>query len=151
MRAMRKQPKGGPALFRLVRFWSRRWANPERPGAPSVHVQVLEAIDAASRRGPASITTVGEELGIDRSGASRMVNTAVEAGYVHKAASNDDARQVELAPTARGNDLLRAARAWQQSMFERLVADWPAADVNQFARYLERLSDQTVIPEGARE
>jgi DNA-binding MarR family transcriptional regulator len=140
--AMRKQVRGGPALFRLVRFWSRRWTSAGQAGAPSVHVQVLEAVDAASRRGDASVTSVAEELGIDRSGASRMVSAAVEAGYVRKAASSADARQAQLLATRQGNELLGAARAWQQSAFERMVADWPAADAARFARYLERLSSE---------
>lgn len=142
---MRKQLQGGPALFRLVRFWARRWTNAGQAASPSVHVQVLEAIDAATRRGEASVTTVAAELGLDRSGASRMVSAAVEAGYVRKAASRSDARQAELLSTRRGDELLGAARAWQQSVFERLVADWPAADATRFALYLERLSSETTM------
>ena len=44
---------GGPALFRLVRYWSRRWAP-----AP---VPLLEAIDAARVDGAAAITDVADE------------------------------------------------------------------------------------------
>jgi DNA-binding MarR family transcriptional regulator len=147
---MRKQTLGGPALFRLVRFWSRRSTLGGQGGAAGVHVQVLEAMDAAARRGDASVTTVADELGMDRSGASRMVSAAVSAGYVRKAASNKDGRQAELSSTKRGAELLSAARAWQQGVFERMVADWPAADATRFALYLERLSSEATMDPAPR-
>lgn len=145
---MRKRSQGGPALFRLVRFWSRRWPHAGRVEAPAAHVQVLEAIDAARERGGVSVTTIADELGVDRSGASRMVSAAVEAGYVRKRASSADARHAELFATRRGAELLGAARAWQQGMFERMVADWPAADAARLALYLERLAS-AAAPESA--
>jgi DNA-binding MarR family transcriptional regulator len=148
MLAMRTQFRGGgPALFRLVRFWSRRWANAGFSQANDpriIHVQVLEAIDAAKTRGSASISAVADELGIDRSGASRMVSAAVAVGYVRKVTADDDARRAELAVSKEGAELLRAARVWQQDVFERLMADWSAADSARFAAYLERLANQTL-------
>jgi DNA-binding MarR family transcriptional regulator len=149
---------GGPALFRLVRFWSRRWAagaagdvsggaaqdsGGDRDDAGHVgHVLVLEAIDAAARDGVAQIGEVAVELGVDRSNASRMLAAAVGAGLVTKTVSAQDARRTELAPTRAGAELLAAARAWQEQMFRRLTADWPAADARRFASYLVRLAGQ---------
>lgn len=151
---------GGPALFRLVRFWSRRWAaDAARQGAGDAahvgHVLVLEAIDAASTGtapdgnptadGPrAAIGDVAVQLGLDRSNASRMLASAVAAGLVTKTAHPADARRTELAITPPGRDLLAAARSWQDRVFARLVADWPAADARRLAGYLERLADQSI-------
>src|SRR5262245_26764563 len=99
---------GGPALFRLVRFWSRRWAaDAARQGAGDAghvgHVLILEAIDAAAGAGQggpgtggpgtggvgtggagttAAIADVAVQLGLDRSNASRMLASAVAAGLV---------------------------------------------------------------------
>jgi DNA-binding MarR family transcriptional regulator len=133
---------GGPALFRLVRFWSRRWAiaDPGSEGDHVGHVLVLEAIDAAARDGSALITDVAAELGLDRSNASRMLAAAVSAGLVSKVVSADDARRAVLGITPAGADLLAAAREWQEQTFMRLVADWPTADVRRFAGYLMRLA-----------
>src|SRR6266566_8342546 len=93
---------GGPALFRLVRFWSRRWAaGAARDGVGGTahvgHVLVLEAIDAAFAKGSAAIGDVAVELGLDRSNASRMLAAAVSAGLVTKTVSPGDARRTELA------------------------------------------------------
>jgi DNA-binding MarR family transcriptional regulator len=143
---------GGPALFRLVRFWSRRWAAGVAQGNGSDaghvgHVLVLEAIDAASREGTAQIGAVAVELGLDRSNASRMLASAVSAGLVTKMVSPQDARCTELAMTPAGKELLTAAHAWQAQTFAQLVAGWPAADARRFASYLVRLATQP-SPEG---
>ena len=132
---------GGPALFRLVRYWSRRWATGTDAGHVG-HVLVLEAVDAAGGDGPAQIGAVADELGLDRSNASRMLASAVTAGLVTRTIAPDDARRTELAITPAGAKLLAAARAWQERTFAQLVADWPAADARQFAAYLVRLANQ---------
>lgn len=134
---------GGPALFRLVRFWSRRWAAgiTQDEGGDVAHILVLEAIDAARGDGrPAQIGAVAVELGLDRSNASRMIAATVAAGLVTKTVSAQDARRTELDLTPAGEERLAAARAWQEEMFARMVADWPARDARRFAAYLVRLA-----------
>ena len=153
---------GGPALFRLVRFWSRRWAadaaRQVQRGAGDAahvgHVLVLEAIDAAGARSApgsaAAIADVAVQLGLDRSNASRMLASAVAAGLVTKTTHPGDARRTELAITPAGRDLLAAARAWQDQVFARLVAGWPAADARRLAGYLQRLAAQSTEAPGGR-
>lgn len=143
--------RGGPALFQLVRFWSRRWAaHAARDGAGDIthvgHVLLLEAIDAASARGSAAIGEVAAELGLDRSNASRMLASAVSAGLVIKTTSPGDARRTELQMTDSGRSLLAAARAWQQEVFAQMVAGWPPDDARRFAGYLQRLAAQSLNP-----
>src|SRR5258708_3281124 len=138
---------GGPALFRLVRFWSRCWAadaarDSDDDAARVGHVLVLEAIDASRAKGSAAIGDVAVELGLDRSNASRMLAAAVDAGLVMKTVSPADGRRTELRATASGGELLASARAWQQYTFTQLVADWPAQDARRFAGYLQRLAAQ---------
>lgn len=134
---------GGPALFRLVRFWSRRWAAgiTHDEGGDVAHILVLEAISAAGR--PAQIGAVAVELGLDRSNASRMLAATVAAGLVTKTVSPQDARRTCLDLTPAGEDLLAGARAWQEQTFARLVADWPTADARRFAAYLVRLASSS--------
>jgi len=137
----------GRALFGLVRGWSRRWvvaaAGEAFEGEPHVlDVQVLEAIGRAAAKGPVSIADVAGELGIDRSGASRMVADAARNGYVAKEAAADDARRAVLTITEQGAELLAAAHAWQEQVFADLVAGWPRRDAERLAGYIRRLAEE---------
>lgn len=95
----------GPALFRLVRFWSRRWIMRAATELSiyDLHVQdilVLDAVDAAARHGAeVSVTDVAYHLGLDHSGASRFVSAATEHGYLHRSPSTTDKRRIALTAT----------------------------------------------------
>lgn len=147
MRTDYDEVDGGPALFRLVRFWSRRWVNEAAETADGEVgvILLLEALDAAApASGPASIVDVAAQLGLDRSNASRMLANAVAGGYVTKTLDDGDGRRSQLTVTADGRALLAAARQWQQQVFAELTADWPSRDAERFAGYLVRLADQTL-------
>src|SRR5437763_768335 len=86
----------GPALFR-PRRWATASAGPATGDAPLVQdILVLEAVDAAARHGEVSVTDVAHQLGLDRSGASRMVGAAVDHGHLTRTPSADDARRATL-------------------------------------------------------
>lgn len=139
---------GGPALFRLVRFWSRRWiqrgATDRSPDLRHTqHVQVVEAVAGATDTpGEATITAVAHQLGLDHSGASRMVRDATTAGYLTRRGSELDRRRTALHLTPAGHRLLADAHDWQRGVFDRLTADWSAADRRRFAGYLQRLAGE---------
>lgn len=145
---------GGPALFRLVRFWSRRWSNqaltrvaqePDTEQRRVQHIQVVEAVAAALRTGEqAAVTDVAEQLGLDHSGASRMVRDAVAAGYLARGDSARDRRRVVVALTDSGHELLTASHDWQRHCFDQLTAAWNEHDRREFAGYLQRLADETI-------
>lgn len=144
---------GGPALFRLVRFWSRRWAarayatTPTEPDTDTrriQYIQVLEAVDAGLRMGgEVTVTTVADQLGLDHSGASRMVRDTATAGFLVRADSVHDRRRVVLQLTDEGRHLLAEAHTWQRRCFDELTASWPDHDRCRFAAYLQRLADET--------
>lgn len=156
----RRQPSGpaagafeapadaGPALFRLVRFWSRRWttrASTELTGEMRhvnhiLAVDAVDTIEAGSR--DVTVNAVAHQLGIDHSGASRMVRDATAAGYLTRAASDHDRRRASLRMTDRGRELLDGSRRWQRHTFQQLTADWDDRDRGQFATYLLRLARQ---------
>ena len=148
-----REDGGGPALFRLVRFWSRRWArgvaaDGGEDAAHVAHVLTVNAIDsciAAAQGGDDGGVTVGEvahRLGLDQSGASRMVAAAVDAGYVERGRAASDARRAVLRLTRAGRGLIESSQRWQQSMFEELTAEWDERDRERFAGYLRRLATQ---------
>lgn len=136
----------GPALFRLVRFWGRRWPS-HATGGPTSDEQrvqiilVLDAIDTAARGGAeVSVGDVAYQLGIDRSGASRLVTDAAAQGYLIRVASAGDARRAVLTVTARGLELLTGAQAWQEEVYAELTARWEPSDAATLARHLRRLA-----------
>jgi DNA-binding MarR family transcriptional regulator len=145
---------GGPALFRLVRFWSRRWSNqaftrsnpaPDDDRWRVQHIQVVEAVAAARRTSAeTTVTDVAEHLGLDHSGASRMVRDAVAAGYLAREGSAHDRRRVVVRLTNSGHELLAASHDWQRRCFDQLTATWNEHDRRQFAGYLQRLADETI-------
>ncbi|NJP91923.1 winged helix-turn-helix transcriptional regulator [Nonomuraea sp. FMUSA5-5] len=141
---MSEADEGGPALFRLVRFWSRRWAGQAatRTGqaAHVQHILVLEAVHTDP--GEATVGTVAHQLGLDHSGASRMVKDAVDAGYLERATSAHDRRRAALRLTDSGRALLAGAREWQRHAFADLTSSWDEPDRLRFAAYLSRLADE---------
>ncbi|TMR96388.1 MarR family winged helix-turn-helix transcriptional regulator [Nonomuraea basaltis] len=145
---MNEEPDGGPALFRLVRFWSRRWAgqaSEELTGEPRhvQHILVVEAVHTQTgAEDPPTVGTVAHQLGLDHSGASRMVKDAVEAGYLARATSDRDRRRASLELTERGHGLLARSRQWQRQAFDELTASWDPRDRRQFAAHLRRLADE---------
>ncbi|MCA9879379.1 MAG: winged helix-turn-helix transcriptional regulator [Thermomicrobiales bacterium] len=130
----------GQTLFRLVRFWARRWTGAGQAVelARARDVMVTEAV-ATVGSGRASVNDVARELGIDQSGASRFIDQAVQRGYLAKVAAPEDGRRRALRLTLAGETLLCVAHAWQETVFAELTADWAEADVRQLQGYLERL------------
>lgn len=133
-------PGPGRVLFQFVRYWSRRWiggvagAEAER----GRDVMVAEAVVALSGTGGASINDVARELGIDQSGASRMVGQAVERGYLEKASAADARRRV-VRVTEAGRGLVSQAHAWQEATFAELTSGWTPGEVERFAELMTRL------------
>lgn len=146
---------GGPALFRLVRFWSRRWPRGVASGAgehaPLVqHVLTVTAVRTGAANadngddadGGVTIGEVARQLGLDQSGASRMAAAAAAAGYVERARATTDVRRAVLRLTPRGRQLIESAERWQRDTFAELTAGWTEQDRAQFANYLHRLAAQ---------
>jgi DNA-binding MarR family transcriptional regulator len=138
----------GAALFRLVRYWSRRWVlqvSEELTGEQRrvQDILVLDAVAAAARRDPdVAVADVANQLGIDRSGASRFVTAAAEHGYLERRPSRVDARRAVLTLTPAGHELLAGSHAWQEQVYAELTAGWDPEDAARFAGYLQRLESE---------
>jgi DNA-binding MarR family transcriptional regulator len=151
--AQGRSEDGGPALFRLVRYWSRRWINQALAGAPGPpdaemrriqHIQVIEAVATNSDASDeVTVSAVASQLGLDQSGASRMIKDALASGYLARIDSARDRRRVVVKLTAEGRLLHAEALRWQRQCFDRLTATWDDNDRRQFAVYLQRLADET--------
>jgi DNA-binding MarR family transcriptional regulator len=125
----------GQVLFEFVRHWSRRSNASESDTAEQGRlVLVTEAVHSVSRREPATVIAVAHELGMDQSGASRLVKSAVAGGYLRMRAAESDARRRHVTVTPAGLDMLDQAHAWQESVFDRLAEGWSEQQRDDFRR-----------------
>lgn len=124
----------GQLLFTFVRHWSRRAAAGDAAVAEQGRlVLVTEAVNSLAARGePATINAVAHELGIDQSGASRMVKSAVDAGYLEMTTGSTDGRSREASMTSKGVAALESAHAWQEQVLTELTAGWSPSRRNDF-------------------
>lgn len=105
---------------------------------------VTEAVHFLTQRGiAASVNAVAHEIGIDQSGASRLVKTATEAGYLTMRASEMDGRRRHAMVTSSGLTMLKQAREWQEQVFDRLTAGWSEQRRYDFQQAMTDLVDQS--------
>ncbi|MER5319976.1 MarR family winged helix-turn-helix transcriptional regulator [Streptosporangium roseum] len=134
------------ALFRLRRIWarplrSRKIADPQRPVQLS-NVMVVHAVHKLSLDVPeVTVGAVAEQLDVDPSTASRLVNDAIGAGFVEREASEVDARRARLVLSGRGRRVLEVVVHYRRTYLDGLIADWDEADREAFARLLTRFAE----------
>ena len=139
-------PGPGQTLFSFVRHWSRRQlsGHPSESSQQGRIVLVTEAVDSLVLRGePATVNAVAAEIGIDQSGASRLVAAATKSGHLVATVSANDARRREMTVTAAGRSLLSDAHAWQERVFGELTADWSERRRSEFERSMSELIDRS--------
>lgn len=155
-------PGPGQILFTFVRHWSRRsqTAAPSGGTATGVGVGVgdggagdaeqgrlvlvTEAVNSLARRGAAAtVNAVAHEIGIDQSGASRLVKSATEGGYLAMQASASDGRRRQATVTAAGHALLDHAHVWQEAVFDRLTEGWSERRRKDFASAMAELIERS--------
>jgi MarR family transcriptional regulator, organic hydroperoxide resistance regulator len=129
----------GQTLFEFVRFWSRRGAALRDPSLRGRDVLVTETVHALRGLSEVTVNDVAAELGLDQSGASRMVTHAVDEGYLAVHPSPSDARRRTVTVTAAGTRLLADAHRWQEEVFASLTADWTAPERAAFEQAMLRL------------
>ncbi|ANY06849.1 MarR family winged helix-turn-helix transcriptional regulator [Pseudonocardia sp. HH130630-07] len=137
----------GRALFAFVRHWSRRAPDGDDPiAARGRHALVAEAVAALTRRDVvATVNAIAAEIGLDQSGASRLVRDAAAAGYLTVGPVPGDARSRCTALTGAGGRMLADAHAWQEQVFDRLTDGWSAQRRAEFERGLRELVERSTL------
>ena len=100
--------------------------------APQHRVLVLLA-----GRGPQSVTEVAEELGVNRSNATRICDRLERAGLVRRSPSAEDGRVVRVDVTPDGLALVHAVTRSRREEIERVLRGMSAAERRSAVRALE--------------
>ncbi|MFG2986829.1 MarR family winged helix-turn-helix transcriptional regulator [Streptomyces sp. NPDC048258] len=132
----------GPAFSRLRRASA---LNAERPVSRKdmTRTLVLNIVEEGPEHDGQEITVgvVAERLAVDPSVASRMVTDCISAGYLVRAASQQDGRRTILQMSDEGLAMLAAFRRHQRAAFEFITREWPDDERLQFARLLIKYVD----------
>jgi DNA-binding MarR family transcriptional regulator len=134
----------GQILFHFVRHWARRPVPADTGSDQGRFVLVCEAVAALGRRGvPATVNAIAHEIGIDQSGASRLIQSVTTAGYVLMAASPADGRRREASLTPGGRSMLNQAHRWQEQIFAQLTTGWSVQERQDFQRAMTNLMERS--------
>lgn len=138
-------PGPGQVLFGFVRHWSRRSATGDLGVAEQGRlVLVSEAVHSLTERAmAATINAIASEIGIDQSGASRLVKSTTAAGYLVMVASATDGRQREASLTPTGRAMLVDAHRWQEDVFDQLTKGWSEKRRREFYEAMTDLMDRS--------
>jgi len=111
------------------------------------HIFVADALDELCEHSdaPPNVGEVAVRLNIDPSRASRMVASAIRAGFAKRIASQVDGRRAHLALTADGRRALAAVRRFRIMFFSTLMANWSDDDCAELAKLLLKFTDS--LPE----
>lgn len=134
----------GQVLFHFVRHWARRSNAVDAGGEKGRLVLVCEAVHALSQRATrVTVNAIAHEIGIDQSGASRLIKSATAAGYLAMAASQGDGRRREASLTSAGRSMLDQAHRWQEDLFAELTTGWSDKKRLDFQQAMTELMDRS--------
>lgn len=133
------------ALLRMRRMWLKPASKAQLrrdlgEGIEMSSVLVADAVSKAAGQGEVTVAVVASELQVERSTASRLVDSAARAGFVARMPSERDARRTVVTLTDAGYHLIERAVAFRRSHLERYLEGWPLHDRSEFARLLDRFA-----------
>src|SRR6185295_8650385 len=127
----------------LHRFLSGFFAIPARQPASGAitfaQMRVLWTLD--NNGSSATPGEIAERLGISSSTATGLVERLAEGGYIHRAHSTEDRRQVLLRLRPKGRRLMAGFRKLRQSRLQRLMARLGPNDVVRMTDALTTLDE----------
>ncbi|EGD43653.1 putative transcriptional regulator [Nocardioidaceae bacterium Broad-1] len=134
----------GQVMFHFVRHWARRPVATDAADENGRLVLVCEAVHALGQRGvPVTVNAIAHEIGIDQSGASRLIKSAMAADHLTMAASSTDRRRREASLTPAGRSMLDQAHRWQEDVFAELTTGWSDRKRRDFQQAMTDLMDRS--------
>jgi DNA-binding MarR family transcriptional regulator len=98
--------------------------------------------------GPARLSVLAEDLGLDLSTISRQVAALEGAGLVARTTDSADRRASVIAATDSGSEVFARNQAIWQAALRDLLADWSPAERSDFARLFARLNESIAAHAG---
>jgi len=111
----------------------------ERPEG-SLGDAALAVLSRLHKRGPQTLTELGEHDRVSPASMSQIVNRLTSAGYAVRTRDPDDGRKVLFSATAEGDELASAARAQRNAWLEEQLRALSAEDRAAIARATALLS-----------
>lgn len=122
-------------LLRLYQFRDR-----DRICCHDVSVTQCYALESLVRRGPQSLGSLAEELYLDKSTASRVVDALERKGYARRESDPADGRALRLSVTAEGRRLHHRIEEDILRQEREVLADFPPAVRQAMTDLLRRLA-----------
>ena len=122
-----------PALMQFLRLGMRGGRRPE------VSVPQFRVLVHACLRPGATLNQLAGPLGVSTATASRMVETLVLRGLLERRPGETDRRQVAIALTPAGQQVLDMAHVHMRALFESRLAGLDAPDLATLAAALDLL------------
>ncbi|MFI6867495.1 MarR family winged helix-turn-helix transcriptional regulator [Nocardia sp. NPDC050406] len=130
----------GPAFSKLRRTALLEVENPVSAKDLS-RTLVLNIVLEHSDDSEVTVGMVAEILGVDPSVASRMVSDNIKAGYLLRAASQQDGRRTVLKLSPEGVALMERFRKHQRDAYDYITAEWEPGEAVEFARLMLKYVD----------
>ncbi|MFI9203091.1 MarR family winged helix-turn-helix transcriptional regulator [Streptomyces sp. NPDC053048] len=132
----------GPAFGKLRRSSLLEVENPISQKDLNRTLVLNIVMEARQGDGPeVTVGAVAEYLGADPSVASRMVSDCIGAGYLVRAASQQDGRRTVLHLSPEGEEMMARFRKHQRAAFEYITEDWDERERLEFARLMLKYVD----------
>jgi DNA-binding MarR family transcriptional regulator len=106
-----------PAIMQAIRVHMRRASVSE------LSVPQFRTLGFISRQRERSISDLAEHIGLSLPSASKLVQSLLTRGYLHREVDQLDRRRMVLAPTAKGQRVLRVARAAARDFLAGLISE----------------------------
>jgi DNA-binding MarR family transcriptional regulator len=115
-------------------------------GGQRVDGPTLGVLHQMSCLGPARLSDIATEVGLDISTVSRHVRALEDVGYVTRATDPADRRASRLELTDEGRTAMSDAFAGRSAALHAATATWTDDDRRTLAALLERLADDLAQP-----
>lgn len=106
---------------------------------PGVDRQTYPLLTTLARLGPLPAARLGEEIGIDRSGASRYADRLQAAGLLERSPDPADRRSVLLCLTPVGAELVEHLREVLAGHLQDVISTWPPGQAEALIMGIELL------------